>query len=139
MKHLNFAIFLWVAFTLAGSQSVFAGDNDPLFVNMTTDDDYRSSLAIAVSKAMFERGHPLTIFFNDRGILVTAKQNGEKFKEQQATLTELTAAGAMLIACPKCMKHYHIEASDLLAGITVGNAQVTGDALFKANTRTLSW
>ncbi len=118
---------------------MFAGDNDPLFVNVTTDDDYRSSLAITVSKAMFERGHPLTIFFNDRGILVTARKNAEKFKEQQATLTELAAAGAMLIACPKCMKHYHIEESDLLAGIKVGNAQVTGDALFKDNTRTLSW
>jgi intracellular sulfur oxidation DsrE/DsrF family protein len=88
---------------------------------------------------MFERGHPLTIFFNDRGILVTSKGNGDKFKEQQAALAELAKAGATLIACPICMKHYGIKESDLLEGIKVGNSQLTGDALFRDNTKTLSW
>jgi predicted peroxiredoxin len=110
-----------------------------LFVNMTTDDAYRSVLAITVSKHMLGRGHPLTIFFNDRGILVTSKANGEKFKEQQALVAELVKAGATLIACPICMKHYDIKESDLLDGIKVGNPQLTGDALFRENTKTLSW
>jgi predicted peroxiredoxin len=139
MKLLRFATFLLVLFGVAGGDFAFAGDKDPLFVNMTTDDAYRSVLAITVSKHMSERGHPLTIFFNDRGILVTSKANGEKFKEQQAILAELAKAGATLIACPICMKHYGIKESDLLDGIKVGNPQVTGDALFRDNTKTLAW
>jgi intracellular sulfur oxidation DsrE/DsrF family protein len=106
---------------------------------VTTDDAYRSDLAIKVSKHMFEHGHPLTIFFNDRGILVISKANGEKFKEQQAALLELAKAGATLIACPYCMKHYDVKESDLLDGTKVGNPQLTGEALFRDNTKTLSW
>jgi hypothetical protein len=76
---------LFVAGAVAGAADLaFAGDKDPLFVSMTTDAAYRSVLAITVSKHMFGRGHghPLTIFFNDRGILVTSKENGDKFKER---------------------------------------------------------
>jgi hypothetical protein len=37
------------------------------------------------------------------------------------------------------MKHYEIKESDLLEGIKVGNPQLTGDALFRDNTKTLGW
>ena len=139
MRLLKFATLLFVVCVLASSGVAFAGDKDPLFVSMTTDDVYRSELAIKVSKHMFERGHPLTIFFSDRGILVTSRMNADKFKEQQAMLSELAKAGATLIACPICMKHYDIKESDLLDGIKVGNPQLTSDALFRDNTKTLAW
>jgi predicted peroxiredoxin len=139
VKSLRLVIFLVGVLIAAGGGLAFAGDKDPLFVNMTTDDGYRSTLAITVGKHMSDRGHPLTIFFNDRGILVTSKANGDKFKEQQALLAELAKAGATLIACPICMKHYGIKESDLLDGIKVGNPQLTGDALFRDNTKTLAW
>ena len=133
------ATIVFVALAVTSADLAFGNDKDPLFVNMTTDDTYRSVLAITVSKHMLGRGHPLTIFFNDRGILVTSKTNAEKFKEQQALLAELVKAGALLIACPICMKHYDIKELDLLDGIKVGNPQLTGDALFLENTKTLSW
>jgi len=114
-------------------------DSDPLFVSLTSDDAYRSTLAITVSTRMFERGHPLTIFFNDRGILVASKKNAEKFPDQQAALVKLAQDGATLLACPNCMKHYGIAETDLVDGIRVGNPQVTGDALFRDGTKTLSW
>jgi intracellular sulfur oxidation DsrE/DsrF family protein len=139
MKLLRFFGLLLVAYTLMSGGNASAGDKDPLFVNMTTDDAYRSTLAITVASRMFERGHPLTIFFNDRGIFVTSKLNNEQFKEQQLMLTELANAGVTLLACPNCMKHYGINEADLLEGIRVGNALITGDALFQDDTRTLSW
>jgi predicted peroxiredoxin len=139
MRLLRIGMFWFASFVFVGGGLAFAGDKDPLFVNMTTDDAYRSSLAITVSKHMFERGHPLTIFFNDRGILVTSKANAAKFKDQQAMLAELAKAGATLIACPICIKHYEIKESDLLDGIKVGSPQLTGDALFRDNTKTLAW
>jgi predicted peroxiredoxin len=96
-------------------------------------------LAINFSKHMSGRGHPLTIFFNDRGILVASKGSGERFKEQQAALAELAKAGATLLACAFCMKYYEIKETDLLEGIQVGNPQATGDALFLDNTKTVAW
>jgi predicted peroxiredoxin len=139
MKLLRITTFLFVACAVAVGGPAFAGDKDPLFVSLTSDDAYRSQLAFNLSKNMLERGHPLTIFFNDRGILVASKANAEKFKNQQATLAELAKAGATLLACPYCMKHHGVDGSDLLDGIKVGNSQVTGDALFRDNTKTLSW
>ena len=138
MKRFRFSAVL-LAVCLSSGGAVLAADGDPLFVNLTSDDAYRSDLAISVSKHMMDRGHPLTIFFNDRGIFVVSRSNAEQFKTQQAVLAELFKAGATLIACPKCMKHYDVQEGDLLEGVKVGNAQVTGDALFRENTRTLSW
>jgi intracellular sulfur oxidation DsrE/DsrF family protein len=139
MKSFKFAAHLFVACLIFAASPAIAGDKDPLFVSVTTDDSYRSDLAIKVSKHMFERGHPLTVFFNDRGILVISKTNSDKYKDQQTTLSELAKAGAMLIACPYCMKHYEVKESDLLDGVKVGNPQLTSDALFKDNTKTLTW
>ena len=139
MKRLGVATILLVTCAVAIGRPALAGDKDPLFVSLTSDDPYRAQLAFNLSKHMLERGHPLTIFFNDRGILVASRANAEKFKEQQATLSELAKAGATLLACPYCMKHHGVKESDLLDGIKVGNPQVTGDALFRDNTKTLSW
>ena len=139
MKVPRFAAVLLATCAMFSVVPVLAADSDPLFVNMTTDDAYRSTLAITVSTRMFEKGHPLTIFFNDRGILVASKQNADKFPDQQAALVKLAQAGATLLACPNCMKHYGIPEVDLVEGIKVGSAQITSDALFRDNTKTLSW
>jgi sulfur relay (sulfurtransferase) complex TusBCD TusD component (DsrE family) len=139
MKSPRYAALLLATCAIFSVVPVLAADSDPLFVNMTTDDAYRSTLAITVSARMLERGHPLTIFFNDRGIFVASRKNAEKFPDQQAMLVKLAQAGATLLACPNCMKHYGIAESDLVEGITVGSAQITGDALFRDDTKTLSW
>ncbi len=140
MKLLRFVTVLFVVCTVSVGSLAFAGAKDPLFISVTTDDDYRSTLATnVIGKRMAELGHPLTLFFSDRGILVISKANGEKFKVQQTALAELAKAGATLIACPSCMKHYSISESNLLDGIKVGTPPMLSDALSQANTRTLVW
>ncbi len=37
------------------------------------------------------------------------------------------------------MKHYGVETTDLLPGIQVGKPELTGSALFKDGTKTMSW
>jgi hypothetical protein len=37
------------------------------------------------------------------------------------------------------MEHYGIETGDLIEGANVGNPDLTGAALFKDDTRTLTW
>jgi sulfur relay (sulfurtransferase) complex TusBCD TusD component (DsrE family) len=116
-----------------------AEDNDPLFVNLTTDEAFRTMMAMRFSKSLFERGHPLTIFLNDKGILLASKAHETRYADQQKLLFELLGKGAVVIACPQCLKQFDIPESDLLAGIQVGSPSLTGGALFKDGTQTLSW
>jgi sulfur relay (sulfurtransferase) complex TusBCD TusD component (DsrE family) len=116
-----------------------AGSTDPLFVNATTDQPHRAKMALVFSKGQLERKHPVSIFLNDRGVLIASRANAENFKEQQELLKTLMAGGATVIACPMCMEHYGVKESDLLPGIKVGNPEVVGGALFQDNTKTMTW
>jgi sulfur relay (sulfurtransferase) complex TusBCD TusD component (DsrE family) len=116
-----------------------AGDTDPLFLNMTTNDVHRASMAISFGKNQLERGHPLTVFLNDKGVFIGSKSQSAKFKGQQKMLSEIQGKGAVVLVCPMCMKHYKIKESDLLPGLKVGNPELTGGALFRDNTKTLTW
>ena len=129
---LALAAWLSVAPAIAGNQS-------PLFVNLTSDDSHRVTMALAFSKSQLERGHPLTIWLNDRAVLFGAKQKSASFPEQQKMLKDLMAKGAVVLVCPLCMEHYGVEKGDLIEGTSVGNPDVTGAALFKDDTRTLTW
>ena len=139
---MKFVSQLLVVFSLfVGSiiTPAFAGDTDPLFVNMTTDDSHRANMGIAFGKSQLERGHPLTIFLNDKGVLIGSKVNSKTFADHQKSLGELMGKGATVLICPMCMKQYGVKETDLLPGLKVGNPELTGGALFKDNTKTLTW
>lgn len=127
-----------LAFGAFASPAV-AGGADPLYVNMTTDDSHRANMAIVFSRNQFERGHPLTIFLNDKGVLVGSKVNAAKYADHQRELTAMMAKGAVVLICPMCMKHYGVKEADLLPGLKVGSPELNGAALFKDNTKTLTW
>lgn len=116
-----------------------SADDDPLFVNLTTSEAHRADMAMAFSKAMMGRGHPLTIWLNDRGVLLAAKEQAGQYGEQQKMLGALIAGGATVIVCPMCMKHYGVKDTDLIDGAKVGNPELTSSLLFKDDTQTLSW
>ena len=118
---------------------VLAGDADPLFINLTSDDGHRVKMAFAFGGNQLKRGHPLTVFMNDRAVFAASKANADKFPDQQKTITDLLAAGATILVCPMCMKHYGIAEGDLLPGLKVGNPELTGGALFQNGTKTLTW
>lgn len=130
--------FFTLLLTLAGTAAQ-AGPNSPLFINLTSDETHRAMMALNFGKNQLERGHPLTLFLNDRAVYVGAKHQAHRFAEQQKMLAELMAKGASVIACPFCMKHYGVQPADLLPGIALGNPELTGAALFRDDTRTLTW
>lgn len=117
----------------------FAGDTDPLFVNLTSDDSHRANMAITFGGNQHDRGHPLTIFLNDKGVLIGSKANSTKFADHQKALSDLMSKGATVLVCPMCMKQFGVKESDLLPGLKVGKPELTGGALFKDNTKTLTW
>ncbi len=138
MKAIAVVTSIWLAAVPLGLP-VIAGNDDALFVNLTTNEAHRSNMAIGFSKAQLERGHPLTIFLNDEGILLASKTNAAQYREQQTILLAIIEKGGVVIACPACMKQYGVSESDLLDGIKVGNPELTGEKLFGDDTKTLSW
>jgi sulfur relay (sulfurtransferase) complex TusBCD TusD component (DsrE family) len=139
MKYVT-TFLLAMSLCLGGSESyVFAGDTDPLFINMTTDGTHRARMALIFGQNQQEHGHPLVFFLNDRGVLVGSKAQTAKFGEHQKLLTALINKGATVLACPMCMKEYGVKDADLLPGIKVGSPELVGGALFKDNTKTLTW
>ncbi len=116
-----------------------AGSDDPLFINVTTDEGHRMSMALTFGGKQMKLGHPLTVFLNDRAVFAATSANAEKFAAQQKAIADLLASGATVIVCPMCMKHYGIDKETLLPGLTMGSPDVTGGALFKDNSKSLSW
>ncbi|MCU0839062.1 MAG: DsrE family protein [Rhodospirillales bacterium] len=116
-----------------------ADSRGSLFVNLTTDEGHRVDMALVFSKSVLERGHPVAIWLNDRGVHIAAKSKADDFASQQRMLSELMAKGAAVVVCPFCMKHYGVQDADLIDGAKVGNPELTGGYLFKDDTRTLTW
>lgn len=68
-----------LAILAAISLSAFAGPNDPLFINLSTDELHRSTMAINFGKHHSANGHPLTIFLNDKAVMLGVKAGSTKF------------------------------------------------------------
>jgi len=119
--------------------AALAGATDPLFINLTSDDGHRVRMALQFGGVQLQRGHPLTIFLNDRAVVVASKKNSATYAEQQRTIADLIGKGAIILVCPMCMQHYGVQESDLLPGLLTGNPDRTGSALFRDNTKTMTW
>ncbi|MBU0604162.1 MAG: DsrE family protein [Gammaproteobacteria bacterium] len=116
-----------------------AAENAPLFLNLTSDNVHRATMGIAFARAQFERGHPLTIFLNDEAVRIGSKANTKNFVRQQRTLDELMRKGVEVLVCRDCMTHYGVREDDLIAGVKVDNSDLSGEALFRNDTRALTW
>lgn len=133
------AVMAALSFVFAPIGGVRAGDADPLFVNVTTDEPHRANMALTFSKNQFERKHPVTIFLNDRAVFLGSRAESGRFKHHQELLESFVKNGATVLICPMCMKHYGVKEADLIDGIKVGNPDSTGAALFRDGTKTLTW
>jgi len=132
-------IILLLFVTLAALSPLTAGENDPLFINLTSDDSHRAKMAIMFGKNQSMRGHSLTIYLNDKAVIIASSKNSKKYSEHQQLLKSLIEQGATVIVCPMCMKQYKVSEKELLAGVKTGTPELTGGQLFKENTKALSW
>lgn len=115
------------------------GQGAPLFINLTSDEPHRVNMALSFGMKQLDRGHPLTVFLNDRGVHVGSTANADQFTEQQKTIAALLEKGAVVFICPMCMEHYGIAEGDVLPGLQVSNPDAIGEYLFEPYARTLSW
>ncbi len=137
--YLNFFRSVVIAVFAILSLSALAGPHDPLFINLATDEPGRASMAINFGKHHSSNGHPLTIFLNDKAVMMGVKAGSPKFADQQQMLAELISSGALVIMCPMCLKQAGFTEADLISGVELGGIKITGDALFKDGTKTMSW
>ncbi|MDP3700613.1 MAG: DsrE family protein [Hylemonella sp.] len=139
MKYFQTLSLVLALFIGSGVAPAWAADTDPLFINLTTDEPHRADMAMNFGLHHHENGHPLTIFLNDKAVLIGARSQAGKFVAQQKMLAELMSKGAVVLVCPMCMKHYGVVEADLLPGLQVSNRKLSGDALFRDNTKSMSW
>ena len=140
LRIATFAAALVMALTcFAPLQSAKAGATDPLFINVTSEEGHRMSMALTFGGKQLKMGHPLTVFLNDRAVFAASSANAETYAAQQKAIADLLSAGATVIVCPMCMTYYGVDKATLLPGITLGSPDVTGGALFADNTKSISW
>lgn len=123
----------------AASFYAVAGPNDPLFISLTSGEPHRVTMALNFGKHHNENGHPLSIFLSDQGVFVGIQSKAQQYADQQKMLNEIMAKGGTVIMCPMCLKHYGFGSNDVLPGIKMGSPKVTGDALFRDGTKTMTW
>ena len=116
-----------------------AEESGPLFLNMTSDEPHRAAMAIGYGRNQLGRGHALTLFLNDRGVMIASQAKAGEFAEQQAMIRDIMAKGGVVLACPTCMKRYGVAAADLMPGVGQSTPDMTGAALFAPGARALSW
>ena len=120
--------------------ATFADDDDPLFVNLTTDETHRARMALVFASRQQQLGRPIVIFLNDRGVLLGSTKNSDKFKEHQQYLAAMIGKGADVLFCPMCIEHYGVKKADMFTGLKMSNPKIVGDALVDDDdTKSLSW
>lgn len=116
-----------------------AGESDPLFIHLSTDEAHRAAAGLTFGLHQQQGGHPLTLFLTDKAVLLGSKAHAARYAAQQAMLADLLQQGATIMVAPLSMKHHGVSESELLPGLQISNRQRTGEALFREHTRTLSW
>ena len=138
-KRLALSILPMLGLGTAAATPARAAANDPLFVMLTSDDPHRATMALTYGDNLRQRGHALTVFLNDRGVLVAMRANAGRFGPQHQALVALVQAGATVLVCPMCLRHYGGTPDALVQGLTMSSPEIMNTALFREGTKTLCW
>ncbi|MDP2868156.1 DsrE family protein [Methyloversatilis sp.] len=123
----------------AAGMPVFAAEPPSLFLNLTTDNSQRSETGLIFARDQMARGHALTVLLNDQAVRMGSSTNLRNFVNQQKLLRELMGKGAVVLVCRVCMRHYGVTEASLMQGMQLDDPQRVGEALFRDNTRSLTW
>lgn len=116
-----------------------AADRPSLFLNLTSDNSQRSETGLIFARDQMARGHALTVFLNDQAVRMGSSTNLRNFVIQQKLLRDLMGKGAVVLVCRVCMRHYGVTEASLMQGMLLDDPERVGEALFRDNTRTLTW
>lgn len=117
--------------------SASAQGKQSVFVNLTSDEGQRVTMALNFSNALLKDGQDVTVFLNVDGVFL----GSSKVAGLAAQRTELQAfmkAGGKVIICAHCMQVRGVAAADLVPGLAMGTDGSARQA-FLASTRQISY
>lgn len=121
-----------------------AEPSTPVFVNLTTDDDWRAGMALNWTRKAMKRGHPATVWLNIEAVRIAvghiahpvhAMQN----KSAQQALQDLIADGATVLVCGGCLQRAGFDRDDLIDGVQIGGPSRVMPAMFDPAAKVISW
>ena len=132
--------------TVLAAGPAMAQDGDSsLFVNLTSDELNRASMAISfATRVLEEKEIPVTVFLNVEGVRLAdpriPAQTHATGKTPRQMLEAFMEAGGTVIACPMCMKNVGGLTEDVLIdGVVVGSSDVTWPPMFAEGATVLSY
>lgn len=116
----------------------------PVFVNLTTDDDWRASMALNWTRKAIARGHKATVWLNVEAVRLAVNQvphpiHAMHDKSAQELLHEVMANGGKVLVCGNCLKRAGFVRSNLIEGVEMGSPDRVMPAMFDKNVKVVSW
>ncbi|MGE3955143.1 MAG: DsrE family protein [Vicinamibacterales bacterium] len=115
----------------------FAQKKEAVFVNLTSDEPERVTMALNFSTKLLQGGNEVTVFLNVDGVRLGSTKVAA-LSSQRGELATFMKAGGKVVICPHCMQVRGVAAGDLLAGLTMGG-EGAGQHAFMASTRSISY
>ena len=139
MKFIKNLCLSFLLFFSSLSIAVAETTKDPLFVLLTSNDAHRTKMAIGMSNNQCQKGHPLTVYLVDQGVMLASSRFEHRYAEHQAMLKNIMVNGGQVFICKMCMDQYGVKEGDLIKGLKYANPDDMGEAIFQPGTKTLSW
>lgn len=116
----------------------------PVFVNLTSDDDWRAGMALNWTEMALKRGHAATVWLNVEAVRIAVKSiahpvHAMQDKSAQQMLSDVIAAGGTVYVCGGCLKRAGFSGDDLMAGVEMGHPDKVMPAMFDPATKVVSW
>lgn len=140
-KSIVMLVFLGM-YVLATGNAIAADEDRRLFVNLTSDEINRATMAIEFStRVLTEMNIPVTIHLTvegtriaDRNIPEKTNANGESLK---GLLSQFMDSGGVVYVCGMCMKNVGgIKENELIEGVKLQGGML---ALFEPGTTVVSY
>jgi predicted peroxiredoxin len=117
---------------------------NPLFINMTTGDNWRGWMGLHFAHATLKMGHPVTVFLNLDAVKLAATGDQQDKKGAQARMpreiiAEFIRDGGVVLMCGPCMQELGLKMDDLVPGVKMGRPGLTQGFIFAENAKTLTW
>lgn len=138
MKILTALVLSIVMSVGAFSTTAFAGEKDPLFINLTTNDAYRAIMALTFGRHQLAKGHPVTIFLNDHGVFLGSNKYSRRYAREQKMIKDFVKAGGVVLMCGMCEKKFVMKRSQIMSEVKTSHGDAS-KALFADHTKTMSW
>lgn len=110
-----------------------------MFINLSSVDPQRASLATFIATSQAEAGVPVTMLLTIDAVRLAVKTPHAALAGERADLDNAMKAGVRVIVNPRSLMYHAIGDADLMDGVHKGNPKLLRETLSLPNTVTLNW